>query len=446
MERILRSALLLVLFCMPLGVVVLVAGDAGAVAGLPNTFVVPKLYLLEGLIAACFALWLALRRPGWQVLRPYAGLVAVVGVAALSTWWAPDALLATTAALHLAAALMLLVMLAAEFRDGDFARAAGWTLAAAALLQAGWGIAQYLLQHDLGLQRLGESVLGPQVGGVAKLDTAAGKEIRAYGSLPHPNVLAAYLAVAIFWVGTVILWPAEVIRSQIRRRFYWYQAGLALLLLGLSAGLLLTFSRAAILITAVNGALVIFFALKRWKRLPLGAAAAAIGFFAIALLLLPQYQSRSNFESANETGLSNRAAGLKLAASMISDRPLGVGAGNFVPAAAEIRSDLPSYQYQPVHNAPLLIGAELGAIPMLLVLAFVVRVGLLFHRLRPQKKVANSLNFSVFALAGAFIAMGMTDHFFWSLPQGLWIVAAVAAAVISRIPEPVFYGSHPKRR
>lgn len=446
MERTLRAALLVVLFCLPLGVVVLFDGQA--IAGRPNTFASPKLYLLESLIAASLGMWVWLRRPGLSALRPYGGIAVTLAVAALSAWWAPNVGLATTATVHLVVAFALMLMLAQELRDGTFARQACWTLAAATALQAGWGIVQYVLQHDLGLQLLGESLLGPAVENVAKLDLAGGKQIRAYGSLPHPNVLAAYLAAAIFWVGTIILWPTELFGrgGRLVRLVRYRNLGMAALLTLLGAGLLLTFSRVAILITVINGGLVVAFAMRRWKRLPAAAGIAAAAFFVLALLLLPQFQSRGNVETATETNVSNRVVGFELAAQMIADRPLGVGAGNFVPAAAEIRADLPNYQYQPVHNAPLLIAAELGAIPMLLILAFIARIGWLFHRLRPADLRANSINFSLFALSGALIAIGLTDHFFWSLPQGLWLVAVVAAAVISRVPEQTFAGQHHNRR
>ncbi len=44
-------------------------------------------------------------------------------------------------------------------------------------------------------------------------------------------------------------------------------------------------------------------------------------------------------------------------------------------------------------------------------------------------------------LSGTLVGISLVDHFFWSLPQGLWLVVLVLAALISRIPEPTFEGA-----
>ena len=425
-ERVVRSLLLVIIFCLPLGAVLLLSEDAAEVAGRYNTFAVPKLYLLEVVIAVTALLWWRLRRPAWRELVPYRWPAFAVLIAAASVLWAPYPELAAVAALHLLLALLLLIMLARELRDPGFGRAAVWTFVASAGLQAAWGIVQFAAKSDLGLQRIGESALSIDQQNIAKVG-GDDPHIRAYGSLPHPNLLAAYLSTAIFFVGTVLFWP---FRSRDRRRL----TAATIVLMGLGAALVLTFSRVILALTVVNGLLVMLFSYRAWHRLPLAAGLAAAVFVGVILHVWPQVGDRASFESAQETGLTNRAVGYELAGHMITDRPGGVGAGNFVLAAPEIKADLPNYQYQPVHNAPMLIASELGAVAAVLVLAFVVRMGWLFHRMRARDRRTNTLNFSLFALSGVFVAAGLTDHFFWSLPQGLWLVILVAAAVISRIP------------
>lgn len=425
-ERLLRALLVVIVLALPFGAVVLLSEQAAEIGGRYNSFAVPKLYLVEGLMGAAIAWWATLRRPSLRSLRPYRWPAAAVLIAAASAWWAPFPGLAAVSALHLAVALGWLVVMAAELRERRFAHLVAWSFAAGVTLQAAWGIGQFLVQHDLGLRLLGESALSPTLEGVAKV---GGDEprIRAYGSLPHPNLLAAYLAAAIFFVGTIILWPW---RPQNRR----WLAVATLSLIILASGLVLTFSRVAILMVVANGALAILFSYRIWRRLPAVAGVAAAGFVITALLVWPDLMGRSQLNSPRETGVANRVVGYDLAAQMLTNRPLGVGAGNFVLAAPELRADLPGYQYQPVHNAPLLIAAELGLLAAGLVLAFIVRLGWLFHRLRPRQRRTATLNFSLFVLAGVFVAMGLADHFFWSLPQGLWLVTLLAAGLITRIP------------
>src|SRR3989338_3079498 len=67
------------------------------------------------------------------------------------------------------------------------------------LFQAIIAILQFFKQSSLGLRLLGESILAPNMTGVASFYNLYGDKImRAYGTTPHPNILAAYLFLAIF--------------------------------------------------------------------------------------------------------------------------------------------------------------------------------------------------------------------------------------------------------
>lgn len=75
---------------------------------------------------------------------------------------------------------------------------------AGAALQSIVATAQFLTQKSLGLKFFAESPLSPNIDGVAKLVVGGVKIVRAYGLVPHPNILAAILMVAIF--GIAWLW------------------------------------------------------------------------------------------------------------------------------------------------------------------------------------------------------------------------------------------------
>src|SRR3989338_4881702 len=67
------------------------------------------------------------------------------------------------------------------------------------LFQAVIAILQFLKQSSLGLGLFGESVLTTHLTGIASFYNLTGEKIiRAYGTTPHPNILSAYLFLAIF--------------------------------------------------------------------------------------------------------------------------------------------------------------------------------------------------------------------------------------------------------
>ena len=65
------------------------------------------------------------------------------------------------------------------------------------VLQAQWGIGQFILQRDLGLYLIGESRLSVSVDGVAKFALGDDKLIRAYGPFEHANILAGSLVIGL---------------------------------------------------------------------------------------------------------------------------------------------------------------------------------------------------------------------------------------------------------
>ncbi len=437
-ERWLSWLLAVTVFTLPFSAPLILSSSHSLVAGTPNSFATPAAYLPEILMLVSAVWWWLLRRPQPSQLAPFGWLAAVVVIALVASWWAPYQLLGLVAAGHMLIALAWLVVLANELRRPATAVLVASALVAAVSLQAVWGIAQFVHGRDFGLHKLGESILSADIRGVAKLGWDGVQRIRAYGSLPHPNILAAYVAAGLFTAGAVLLWPDN--RRHPRRTW-----GAAVVCALLAAALLTTFSRVAVVTTAVIGTVVVLYALKGWRRIPPAAGVVAGAGILTLLLLWPGMAGRTALESQRETGITNRAIGYQLAGSMIADRPAGVGAGNFVLAAEELRADLPDYQYQPAHNTLLLAAAELGAVAAVLLIAWLVRLGWLFHQVRPRSSRERIINVSLFGLAGVFLAMSMVDHFFWSTPQGLWLAVLLAAAIISRLPEAEWHPGRPSK-
>ncbi len=105
-------------------------------------------------------------------------------------------------------------------------------------LQSVMGIAQFIQNHSLGAKFLGESILDQSMSGVAKIDFDFYKQIRAYGTFLHPNILGGYLVIGIIILFTFLKKDIKLFHVE---QFWFY----FVILLGFLA-LLLTFSKLAI--------------------------------------------------------------------------------------------------------------------------------------------------------------------------------------------------------
>ncbi|TSC53767.1 MAG: Uncharacterized protein LiPW39_99, partial [Parcubacteria group bacterium LiPW_39] len=112
---------------------------------------------------------------------------------------------------------------------------------AGAALQSAIALIQFFTQKSLGLKFLAESPLNSDLAGVAKIIVDGEKIIRAYGLVPHPNVLAAILIVAIF--GLIWLFLKKYQRLDMAKKTIF---GAVFILL--SSALFLTFSRTIIIV------------------------------------------------------------------------------------------------------------------------------------------------------------------------------------------------------
>jgi O-antigen ligase len=298
-----------------------------------------------------------------------------------------------------------------------------WLLVIGGLFQAGLGMGQFLLQHDLGLQLLGEPVLVPDILGVAKIDIGGTKIVRAYGLYPHPNILAAFLVLSLFALIGLFFEKKRALPEHLGL------FGAAFVVLGM--GLFLTFSRAAWL--ALGAAGLIWFFLSYyggrtsidWPRVKFLGGVLVLLLLALTALFGPLFLERLAL-NPEEPAVANRVFYLKTAGQLFQNSPvLGVGLGQFVPNFKLMSGSLflPDWIFQPVHNIYALIAAELGLVGLL---TFAIFLALVLRRaLIPQ--YPNIL----ISILIAFLIIGSFDHFFWSLPAGqylFWLALGLAAA------------------
>ncbi len=297
-------------------------------------------------------------------------------------------------------------------------------------------IGQFLKQSDLGLRILGESILGPTLSGVASFFNSAGeKVIRAYGTTPHSNILAAYLFIAIFAFYFLFLYKKNHVGD------WSLLAGYFVMLFGL----FFTFSRTIIFLWVAGfvarAGLILFkkdFRTKFWgdplmrRRLVLISITTVIAIGIFMVVYWPDVVSRSKLSADDEAvqlrifyGKESLKAGLNL---------FGFGVGNFVNWFMKIDTNLPRYLYQPVHNIYLLMYSEVG---LLGVSSFILFLIFLIRNFINRTKMKELFNFSFLLVFISFLMIGFFDHFLFTIQQGrfiFWLVAALIAVSTVELP------------
>lgn len=339
-----------------------------------------------------------------------AGLV--LGYIGISISWSPDGWLALRAWTILLEAGFIFVLLkeAKSIRNCLFAFVYG------VLVQALVGFAQVLIQWSPPFSWFGMAEHDPFVLGASVVMVRGERFLRAYGGLPHPNILGGYLVVAL---GCVV-W----LRAYSERRFS--RLGLIVIAAVLNLVLFFTFSRAAWVAVFVmfGGAFYLawwgdikeHFSMP-WRREIWALCGVFFITFLMGSILFPEaWHNRVSGTTSLETrSREERITGMRDALVVIREHPIiGVGIGNYTNVLASRFPGRPSWLYQPTHNVPLLMVSELGLVGIGLVFCFVW----FFYRCLSRKNHP----FFVF-LAPALVVIAMLDHYLWSLSPGVFLMA-----------------------
>ncbi|MBI2670009.1 MAG: O-antigen ligase family protein [Candidatus Yanofskybacteria bacterium] len=305
---------------------------------------------------------------------------------------------------------------------------------ASGLFQAVIGIVQYLKQGSISLRLLGESPLSVNTTGVAIFFAGGEKYLRAYGTTPHPNILAAWLFTTIFALCFYFLHrdtkknPPEVQRTKDGLLLFVY----IILLFALFS----TFSRVVVglwVLGTLAGFLAVFFKKEFRRDLILKQkifkifVVSVIAATVFSLIYWPQVNSRIHI-SGQDPAFSERVFYNKIAESVAVSHPLlGIGIGQFVPDFMFKYKHLPATAYQPVHNIYLLIASETGFIGFSVFLLFLFFSFWHFIRCADFKKL---FSFLFFIFSFLFLLVGIFDHFLWTSQQGS-LIFWMALALIS---------------
>lgn len=289
-------------------------------------------------------------------------------------------------------------------------------LLASGVIQAIIALLQYTNQKALGFWFLGESPLGIETAGVAKITVNNLKMIRAYGFLPHANVLAAFLFLCIF--SLYYLWFSQK-SGPVKKLSLLSAYGLLII------AICLTFSRLVISVFVLASLfLFVFWSIKKKSAGKIMLLVLVLSMLCLLLagLAWPELSFRFAL-SSHEQAVSLRVFYNETALLVIKEHPwLGLGLGNFICEIRQLHDLLPAWVHQPAHNLYLLIAAETGLSGLFLFLMFVFLI---------LKRISwSDTSFLIVLLTLCFLFLGLFDHYFWAIHQGqlmFWLVLGILA-------------------
>ncbi len=299
------------------------------------------------------------------------------------------------------------------------------------LFPVGLGLVQVFIGETGASTWLGLAARDAQRLGDAVLVLFEGERVlRAYGTFPHPNIFGGYLAVGLLTT------------LGLRSRYYAERAGpspattaLAIIACVLGFGLLLTASRSALLGLLLGGGLTML--ARRWPWRWAGPSPAptamliAIGVVGLALgasLLAPALASSLRGGGALEDrSLSERADQYREWPDTMEglDWLIGSGPRSYVFTLATIHSDRGVWEYQPIHNVPLLVLSEIGLLGLIALIVWVVTLDYQNFARFPNREAAYA-----HGLGKVLFVIIFFDHYLWSSWAGLTLVACVAALML----------------
>ena len=333
----------------------------------------------------------------------------------------------------------------------------------------------------------GESFLNLYISGVAKFIVEGQKVIRPYGTFPHPNILAGFLIFSL--LATIYLY-LESKQDKLSSKFYlgkyysmkgsksqhlFYSLSWILLIFIQLAALFLTFSRSAWLSFSVSVVVVTIFYVSRetikinsFLHRLIKFIALYKEMFTVVALFMCLLVSQLSFISSrvnediyqkgnvpNNSALSDRKFFNDVSRETISKNVLlGSGLGTFIFQIDDylernnIEQELNPWQYQPAHNIYFLVASEIGILGLLFFLLFIFKIisrSIRTLTLSVDKKFNNEdyfvshetkymnnprLSYFLLVVILSFLLIGLFDHYFWTLQQGMlifWFVLGLIA-------------------
>lgn len=265
-------------------------------------------------------------------------------------------------------------------------------LSGSVILQSLLGISQWFKQQSIfGYWFLGEQPYNINTLGIKTISFFGALKIPAYGTFPHPNILAGFLVISLM----IILASHKTLLSYLS-----FILGIMALFLTFSLTSWLTFLMVLILITTN----------QQWVKVKPAPRLLIIVLAAFCLLFITF--------NLDPTSLQRRSQLNVIAFKMWLSSPIfGVGLNNFIPRMEEFGQVQATYRFlQPVHNIYLLVLAETGVIGEISLICLIWLIG---------KRVWSKKNYLLLTSYFSLLFLALFDHYFLTIEQGMLMLSLV---------------------
>lgn len=275
---------------------------------------------------------------------------------------------------------------------------------------------QFLKQGSLNnfFYFFGERTFTSYTPGIANASLNGKLLLRPYGTFSHPNVLAAYLVIAM-----------TIIVSNFKKNFFF------LVLTVGTIGLFLTMSRVAILLWVLIFAvfsLYKFYSIKR--KLISKFTIFTIFFLLFTVVFLSPVRYRFSEFNIRDEAVIKRQETMVQSVEVFKKNPfLGTGVNNYLINIRPLFYSNTLY-IQPVHNIYLLVLAQTGIFGFSFFIWFIWKT---FKQTIYQLKNKSLIQNYKFIILTAALVLGLFDHYFLTLQQGQLLFSLVLGIVWSKM-------------
>ena len=335
LNRTLRYSIYILLFVLPFQTRYIFSDNV-------NPFAITSIYVFDlvFIVVALLWVWYWYRTPALhsQHVPFYLGMTIAV-LAICSSYFAGNREVTWFYLLHFLMGIWLIAIIATA--PIKFTHVL-WILFSQSLIQALFSIYEFAWQLVPPNRYLGMAEQLPETSGVTVVVTAAGRFLRSYALMPHPNIAAGVIVlglIAAYWLPVKKTW--------------------LLLAVGLTTlGLVLTFSRSGLLAYAI---VLIVLLINKLKNLPTLTVSAGV-LLVCGLYFFPLLSSRLDTSIYTEQlSVMDRSEQLHQALQLLPRYwPQGTGLGQYTLLANFGNTA------QPLHFVPGLILLELGIVTGLL--------------------------------------------------------------------------------
>ena len=291
------------------------------------------------------------------------------------------------------------------------------------------GISQALTQQVTSFKWLGIASQLPSTPGVAVIEVAGARWLRAYGGFPHPNILGGWLVVALILIQLRL---RDLLLSKRVRIFYY----LALILF--SVALALTYSRSAwaglvlatimLFVAEWRRELAPHFTRRKWMALGIILVSFVVVFAWRPMLVYTRAAPETRLE---QKSVNERVVGLQNVWRVLRVHPFigsGVGGGAWMIGRMDQAEARPAVIPLLPHAVPLLALMELGVLGSAL-LVLTIHTSLAWPR-RWWWHTSRTTRWMLLVVASMLLPPLLFDHYVWSYWSGKALFACVCFFVM----------------